>query len=114
VETLDAMAKGGSPAAAPAAKMAGVLRNLETYVSGQSDTIIDYATARCIDEPNLDCYHREHGAAAVAPPDGRKPTNALVDARRAFDDQDSNLKRNLQRRFRCREHWARRPFQNAA
>jgi hypothetical protein len=31
--------------------VAGVLRSLETYVSGQSDLIIDYATARRRDEP---------------------------------------------------------------
>ena len=48
---LDAIAGGSSPAAAQAAKLAGVLRSLETYVSGQSDLIIDYATARHSNEP---------------------------------------------------------------
>jgi hypothetical protein len=51
LEPLDAMAKSESPAAVPAAKVAGVLRSLETYVSGQSDLIIDHATARRSDEP---------------------------------------------------------------
>jgi hypothetical protein len=40
LDPLDAMANG---AAAAAAKVAGVLRSLETYVSGQSELIIDYA-----------------------------------------------------------------------
>jgi hypothetical protein len=34
LEPLDAVARGASPAATPAAKLAGVLRSLETYVSG--------------------------------------------------------------------------------
>ena len=45
LEPLDVMAKGEASTAVPAAKLAGVLRSLETYVSGQSDLIIDYATA---------------------------------------------------------------------
>jgi hypothetical protein len=51
LETLDAMATRASPAAASAARLAGVLRSLETYVFGQSDLIIDYAAARRSDEP---------------------------------------------------------------
>jgi hypothetical protein len=43
----------GMTEAAPAAagKVAALLRGLETYVSGQADLIIDYATARRSDEP---------------------------------------------------------------
>jgi hypothetical protein len=42
----------GMPDAAPAAaKVAALLRGLETYVSGQADLIIEYATARRSDEP---------------------------------------------------------------
>jgi hypothetical protein len=51
LEPLDVMAKGEASTAVPAAKVAGVLRGLETYVSGQSDLIIDYATERRGDEP---------------------------------------------------------------
>jgi hypothetical protein len=51
LEPLETMANGESPVAAPAAKVAGALRSLETYVSGQSDLIIDYATARRGDAP---------------------------------------------------------------
>ena len=48
---LDAAAETVSPHAATAGKVAGVLCGLETYVSGQSDLIIDYATVRRNDEP---------------------------------------------------------------
>src|SRR5208282_5149037 len=48
---LDAAAESVSPHATTAGKVAGVLRGLETYVSGQSGLIIDYATARRNDEP---------------------------------------------------------------
>ena len=40
-----------SPFAVPAGKVAAVLRGLETYVAGQSDIIIDYATARRCEQP---------------------------------------------------------------
>ena len=49
--TLDAMAGATSPAAAVALKVGRLLGELETYVCGQSDIIIDYATARRRDEP---------------------------------------------------------------
>jgi hypothetical protein len=48
---LEAEAEAASPVAAAAHKVARVLRDLETYVSGQSELIIDYATARRRDEP---------------------------------------------------------------
>jgi hypothetical protein len=49
---LEAMANdAASPAALPAGKVAKVLRGLETYVSGQSGIIIDYAKARRCGEP---------------------------------------------------------------
>ena len=48
---IEATAKTASPNAAAAGKVVGVLRDLETYVSGQSELIIDYATARGSDEP---------------------------------------------------------------
>src|SRR5580658_372485 len=43
---LDVAAETASLHAASAGKVAGVLRGLETYVSGRSSLIIDYATAR--------------------------------------------------------------------
>ena len=45
---LDAMTEAAPVAAA---KVAALLRGLETYVSGQADLIIDYARARRIGEP---------------------------------------------------------------
>ena len=45
------MAETTSPAAAVAPKVARLLSELETYVCGQSDIIIDYATARRRKEP---------------------------------------------------------------
>jgi hypothetical protein len=42
---LEAMAGATSPAAAVALKVGRLLGELETYVCGQSDIIIDYATA---------------------------------------------------------------------
>jgi hypothetical protein len=49
--TLDGVANGKELAAATARKVARLLRDLETYICGQSDIIIDYATARHHDEP---------------------------------------------------------------
>ena len=49
--TLDVIANGNELAAVTARKVARLLRDLETYVCGQSDIIIDYATARHQDEP---------------------------------------------------------------
>src|SRR3954453_4963232 len=49
---LEAMANdAASPTALQASKVAKVLRGLETYVSGQSEIIIDYAKARRCGEP---------------------------------------------------------------
>ncbi len=42
---LDGMARSKSSVAAVAGKVANTLRALETYVSGQAELIIDYATA---------------------------------------------------------------------
>jgi hypothetical protein len=49
--TLEATAESASPATSPALNVAHLLGELETYVCGQSDIIIDYATARRRKEP---------------------------------------------------------------
>ena len=50
--TLQATARDATASVAtPAGKVAEVLRTLETYVAGQSGIIIDYAAARCCEEP---------------------------------------------------------------
>jgi hypothetical protein len=51
IVTLEGMAETTSPAAAVALKVQRLLGDLETYVCGQSDIIIDYATARRRKEP---------------------------------------------------------------
>jgi hypothetical protein len=48
---VKAKAKGKTVAARSAAKLAKALAALETYVSGLTDLIIDYASARLDDEP---------------------------------------------------------------
>jgi hypothetical protein len=48
---LDDVANGNELAAVPARKVARLLRDLEIYICGQSDIIIDYATARHMEEP---------------------------------------------------------------
>jgi len=48
---VKAKAKGKTVAARSAAKLAKTLTALETYVSGLTDLIIDYASARLDDEP---------------------------------------------------------------
>jgi hypothetical protein len=49
--TLEAIAGATSPAAAAALKVGRLLGELETYVCGQSDIIIDCATARRREQP---------------------------------------------------------------
>jgi hypothetical protein len=116
LEPLNAMAKGEAPAAAPAAKVAGVLRGLETYVSGQSDLIIDYATARRSDQPISTAttesavqwlLHRRMGANQQMrwSPRGAhlmlKVRTSVING--TFDSDHAAAAR-----------WARRPFRNAA
>jgi hypothetical protein len=48
---LEATAETPSPSTSAALKVARLLSDLETYVCGQSDIIIDYATARRREEP---------------------------------------------------------------
>jgi hypothetical protein len=48
---LETKAETSSPAAAAALKVMRLLGALETYVCGESDIIIDYATARWREEP---------------------------------------------------------------
>ena len=51
IVTVDVAADDKSPIAATARKVTRLLGDLDTYVSGQSDIIIDYATARRCEEP---------------------------------------------------------------
>jgi hypothetical protein len=51
IVTVGVAADDKSPIAAASRKAARLLGGLETYVSGQSDIIIDYATAQRCEEP---------------------------------------------------------------
>ena len=51
IAIVDAPADHMSPMTAATRKLTRLLGDLETYVSGQSDIIIDYATARRCEEP---------------------------------------------------------------
>jgi hypothetical protein len=99
-----------------AAKVAALLRGLETYVSGQAELIIDYATARRIGEPISTAttegtvqwpLHRRVGANQQMrwPPRGAhlmlKVRTAVANGILAEDHVAA-------------EPWARRPFRPAA
>lgn len=116
LELLDAIATGSSRAATAAAKPVGVLRSLETYVSGQSGLIIDYATARHSREPISTVttestvqwlLHRRMGANQQMrwSPRGAhlmlKVRTSVVNG--TFNDDHARA-----------ERWVRRPFRRAA
>lgn len=113
---LDGTAQSAVPAAAAAGKLAASLRSLETYVSGQSGLIIDYASARPSDEPISTAttestvqwlLHRRMGARQQMrwSPKGAhlmlKVRTAVANGSLADDHVAS-------------ERWARRPFHQAA
>jgi len=113
---IDAIARGSSPAAAPAAKLAGVLRNLETYVSGQSDLIIDYAKARHSNEPIATAttestvqwlLHRRMGANQQM---RRSPRGAHL----MLKVRTSVVNETFNNDHARAERWTRRPFRRAA
>ena len=116
LEPLDAIARGASLAAAPAAKLAGVLRNFETYVSGQSDLIIDYATARRSGEPISTAttestvqwlLHRRLGA-------NQQMRWSPRGARLMLKVRTSVVNETFNKDHTRAERWARRPFRRAA
>jgi hypothetical protein len=110
---LDAMAETAS---ATAAKVAGVLRGLETYVSNQSELIIDYATARRCDEPISTAttestvqwlLHRRMGAQQQMRWSPRG-AHLMLKVRTSVVNGTFDLD------HRTAERWARRPFRQAA
>jgi hypothetical protein len=113
---LDAAAKTASLHAASAGKVAGVLRGLETYVSGQSSLIIDYATARRNDEP-------------ISTATTESTVQRLLHRRMSANQQMRWSPRGAHLMLKVRtavvngtfnndhttaERWARRPFRHAA
>jgi hypothetical protein len=116
LEPLETMANEVSPVAAAAAKAAGALRSLETYVSGQSGLIIDYATARRCKEPISTAttesmvqwlLHRRMGATQQM---RWSPRGAHL----MLKVRTSVMNGTLNQDYAIAERWARRPFQNAA
>ena len=113
---LDAAAEVTSPHATTAGKVAGVLRGLETYVSGQSGLIIDYATARRNDEPistatTESTVHRLLHRRMSANQQMRwspRGAHLMLKVRTAVVNGTFNKDHTTA------ERWARRPFRHAA
>jgi len=114
--TLDGEANGKAPAAVAARKVARLLRDLETYVCGQSDIIIDYATARRQDEPI---------STAVTESTVRWLLHRRMNAQQhmRWSPRGAHLmlqvrtfvaNRTFERDHAVAERWARRPFRRAA
>ena len=88
--TVDVAVDNRSPIAAAARKVA---RLLGEYVSGQSNIIIDYATARRREEPISTAITEEHCAMAVASANECPTANAMVAEGRSFDAESPDLRR---------------------
>jgi hypothetical protein len=113
---LEAIAKTASPKAATAGKVLGVLRGLETYVSGQSALIIDYATARGNDEPISTAttestvqwlLHRRMG-------NNQQMRWSPRGAHLLLKVRTSVINGTFHEDHTTAERWARRPFRKAA
>jgi hypothetical protein len=114
--TLDATPDDTAPIAASARKVAHLLSDFETYVSGQSDILIDYATARRREEPISTAItestvqwllHRRMNAQQQM---RRSPrgVHLMLKVRTAVTNG------TLDRDRVVAERWARRPFRRAA
>jgi hypothetical protein len=115
-ETLTWLEDMADTAPAAEAKVMALLRGLETYVSGQADLIIDYATARRSDEPISTAttestvqwlLHRRMGASQQMrwTPRG---AHCMLKVRTAVAND------TLPDDHAAAEPWARRPFRPAA
>jgi hypothetical protein len=116
LEPLETMANVEPPVTVAAAKVGGALRNLETYVSGQSALIIDYATARHSDEPISTAItestvqwllHRRMDASQQM---RWSPRGAHL----MLKVRTSVMNGTFNQDYADAERWACRPFQNAA
>jgi hypothetical protein len=99
-----------------ARKVARLLRDLETYICGQSDIIIDYATARQEDEPISTAVtesavqwllHRQMNAQQHM---RWSPRGAHL----MLEVRTATANGTLERDLAVAERWARRPFRRAA
>ena len=105
-----------SPEATAAGKVAAVLTTLETYVAGQAELIIDYATARHSEEPISTAttestvqwlLHRRMGA-------NQQMRWSPRGAHLMLKVRTSVANDNFETECRIAERWARRPFHKAA
>lgn len=114
--SIDGVANGVKLAAVAARNVARLLRDLETYVCGQSDVIIDYATARCQNEPI---------STAVTESTVRWLLHRRMNAQQhmRWSPRGAHLKLKvrtatangtLERGHAVAERWAHRPFRRAA
>ena len=114
--TLERLETDTSPGAKAARKVTRFLLDLETYVSGQSDIIIDYATARFDEEPISTAItestvqwllHRRMNAKQHMrwSPQG---AHLMLQVRTATANG------TLERDHAVAERWARRPYRRAA
>ena len=102
--------------ATAARKVTRLLSELETYVSGQSDIIIDYATARRCEEPISTAItestvqwllHRRMNAQQQM---RWSPRGASLELK----VRTAVMNGTLDRDYAIAERWARRPFRRAA
>ena len=116
IVTVVVTADDKSPMAAAARKVTRLLGDLETYVSGQSNIIIDYATARRREEPISTAItestvqwllHRRMNAQQQMP---WSPRGAHL----MLKVRTSVVNGTLDRDYAVAERWARRPFRRAA
>jgi hypothetical protein len=114
--TLDTTADDPAPIGAAARKVWRLLCDLETYVSGQSDLIIEYATARRREEPISTAItestvqwllHRRMNAQQQT---RWSPRGAHL----MLKVRTSGVNGTLDRDHAAAERWARRPFRRAA
>jgi hypothetical protein len=116
IAIVDAPADNMSPMTAAARKVTRLLGDLETSVSGQSDIIIDYATARRCEEPISTAItestvqwllHRRMNAQQQM---RWSPRGAHL----MLKVRTSVTNGTLDRDHAVAERWARRPFRRAA
>ena len=114
--TLGGVANGKKLAALAARKVARLLGNLESYICGQSDIIIDYATARHQDEQISTAVtegtvqwllHRRMNAQQHK---RWSPRGAHL----MLKVRTATANGTLERDHAVAERWARRPFRGAA
>src|ERR1700732_58121 len=114
--TLEATAETAPPATPAALKTARLLSDLETYVCGQSDIIIDYATARRCKEPISTAItestvqwllHRRMNAQ-------QQMRWTPLGAHLMLKVRCAVANGTLERDHAVAEKWARRPFRSAA